>query len=67
MKTANSLRGRGEGGDPPLKTLVDGSIHRKTHHGIAHVLVRRAAKVTRVILRNATGSNLVQHASKALG
>lgn len=39
------------------------NAHQKTHHGITQVLVRGAAKVTCVILLNAIGSNLLQHAS----
>jgi transposase len=43
------------------------NAHQKTHHGITQVLVRGAAKVTCVILLNAIGSNLLQHASRLLG
>jgi transposase len=42
------------------------NAHQKTHHGITQVLVRGAAKVTCVILLNAIGSNLLQHASRLL-
>jgi transposase len=42
------------------------NAHQKTHHGITQVLVRGAAKVTCVILLNAIGSNLLQHASSLL-
>jgi len=40
------------------------NAHRKTHHGIGQVLVRGIAKVTCVILLNAIGSNILQHASQ---
>lgn len=43
------------------------NAHQKTHHGITQVLVRGAAKITCVILLNAIGSNLLQHASHLLG
>ncbi|NCS74774.1 MAG: transposase [Deltaproteobacteria bacterium] len=43
------------------------NAHQKTHHGITQVLVRGAAKVTCVILLNAIGSNLLQHAQRLLG
>ncbi len=43
------------------------NAHQKTHHGITQVLVRGAAKVTCVILLNAIGSNLLQHAAHLLG
>lgn len=43
------------------------NAHQKSHHGITQVLVRGAAKVTCVILLNAIGSNLLQHASRILG
>lgn len=43
------------------------NAHQKTHHGITQVLVRGAAKVTCVILLNAIGSNLLQHAPRILG
>ena len=43
------------------------NAHQKTHHGITQVLVRGAAKVTCVILLNAIGSNLLQHAPRLLG
>ena len=43
------------------------NAHQKTHHGLTQVLVRGAAKVTCVILLNAIGSNLLQHASHLLG
>ena len=42
------------------------NAHQKTHHGIAQVLVRGAAKVTCVILMNAIGSNILQHAQRLL-
>ena len=42
------------------------NAHQKTHHGITQVLVRSAAKVTCVILLNAIGSNLLQHAHRLL-
>ena len=43
------------------------NAHQKIHHGITQVLVRGAAKVTCVILLNAIGSNLLQHAAQLLG
>jgi transposase len=43
------------------------NAHQKTHHGITQVLVRGVAKVTCVILLNAIGSNLLQHAARILG
>ena len=43
------------------------NAHQKTHHGIAQVLVRGATKVTCVILLNAIGSNILQHAPRLLG
>lgn len=43
------------------------NAHQKTHHGITQVLVRGVAKVTCVILLNAIGSNLLQHATRLLG
>lgn len=43
------------------------NAHQKTHHGITQVLVHGAAKVTCVILLNAIGCNLLQHASHLLG
>jgi transposase len=43
------------------------NAHQKTHHGITQVLVRGVAKVTCVILLNAIGSNLLQHAPRLLG
>lgn len=43
------------------------NAHQKTHHGIAQVLVRGIAKVTCVVLLNAIGSNLLQHARHLLG
>lgn len=43
------------------------NAHQKTHHGITQVLVRGAAKVTCVILLNAIGSNILQHARHLLG
>ena len=43
------------------------NAQQKSHHGITQVLVRGAAKVTCVILLNAIGSNLLQHASRILG
>jgi transposase len=39
------------------------NAHQKTHHGIAQVLVDGVAKVTCVILLNAIGSNILQHAA----
>jgi transposase len=42
------------------------NAHQKTHHGLTQVLVRGAAKVTCVILLNAIGSNLLQHAQHLL-
>ena len=42
------------------------NAHQKTHHGITQVLVRGIPKVTCVILLNAIGSNLLQHASHLL-
>jgi transposase len=42
------------------------NAHQKIHHGIAQVLVRGAAKVTCVILLNAIGSNILQHAPRLL-
>jgi len=43
------------------------NAHQKTHHGITQVLVRGVAKVTCVILLNAIGSNLLQHAPRLFG
>ena len=43
------------------------NAHQKTHHGITQVLVRGVGKVTCVILLNAIGSNLLQHAARLLG
>lgn len=43
------------------------NAHQKTHHGLAQVLVTGIAKVTCVILLNAIGSNILQHASHLLG
>jgi transposase len=43
------------------------NAHQKTHHGIAQVLVGGVAKVTCVILLNAIGSNILQHASHLFG
>jgi transposase len=40
------------------------NAHQKTHHGIMQVLVHGVAKVTCVILLNAIGSNLLQHATR---
>lgn len=42
------------------------NAHQKTHHGIAQMLVRGVAKVTCVMLLNAIGSNLLQHAPRLL-
>jgi transposase len=42
------------------------NAHQKTHHGLTQVLVRGATKVTCVILLNAIGSNLLQHAQQLL-
>lgn len=42
------------------------NAHQKTHHGIAQLLVRGVAKVTCVMLLNAIGSNLLQHAPRLL-
>ena len=42
------------------------NAHQKTHHGITQVLVCGAAKVTCVILLNAIGVNLLQHAARLL-
>ena len=43
------------------------NAHQKIHHGITQVLVPGAAKVTCVILLNAIGCPLLQHASHLLG
>lgn len=43
------------------------NAHQKTHHGITHVLVRGLSKITCVILLNAIGSNIIQHAPRLLG
>ena len=43
------------------------NAHQKTHHGIGQVLVSGIAKVTCVILLNAIGSNILQHATRLLG
>ncbi len=43
------------------------NAHQKTHHGIDQVLVRGIEKVTCVVLLNAIGSNLLQHARHLLG
>jgi transposase len=43
------------------------NAHQKTHHGIGQVLVRGIPKVTCVILLNAIGSNILQHAPRLLG
>ncbi len=42
------------------------NAHQKRHHGIDHVLVRGLKKVTCVMLINAIGSNLLQHAASLL-
>ena len=42
------------------------NAHQKTHHGISQVLVRGISKVTCVILLNAIGSNILQHAPRLL-
>lgn len=43
------------------------NAHQKTHHGITQVLVRGIEKVTCVILLNAIGSNILQHATHLFG
>ena len=42
------------------------NAHQKTHHGITQVLVRGLAQVTCVILLDAIGCKLLQHAPRLL-